>query len=87
MENVILSLCSQIQVFERQGKAHFTPLVPDLKGLDPDDVYSCIPYEKGCSFLFYLETLLGGPGHCSDTLFTLRAYVCQPILCDMHIEF
>ena len=64
-ENMI---CLQIRVLERQGKAHFTPLVPDLKGLDPDEVYSCIPYEKGSSFLFYLETLLGGPGGVMATL-------------------
>jgi leukotriene-A4 hydrolase len=51
-----------IRSFEKQGKAHYTPLVPELKGLHPDDVFSCIPYEKGSSFLFYLETLIGGPG-------------------------
>ena len=55
-------VCLQIRGFEGRGKAHYTPLVPELKGLHPDDVFSCIPYEKGSSFLFYLEGLLGGPG-------------------------
>ena len=52
----------QIRGFEKRGKAEYTLLVPEMTGIDPDDVFSCIPYEKGSSFLFYLETLLGGPG-------------------------
>lgn len=38
----------------------FTSLVWDLQTDTPDDAFSKIPYEKGFSFLFYLETLLGG---------------------------
>ncbi|XP_046356909.2 leukotriene A-4 hydrolase-like isoform X2 [Haliotis rufescens] len=40
----------------------YTRLVVDLKGVDPDDAFSTVPYEKGFTLLFYLETLLGGPG-------------------------
>ena len=41
------------------GEDHeFTKLVPDLKGKDPDDAFSKVPYEKGFIFLFYLENLL-----------------------------
>ena len=43
-----------------------TRLIPDLKGVDPDDAFSIVPYEKGFTLLFYLETLLGGPGETSD---------------------
>ncbi|KAL4226486.1 Leukotriene A-4 hydrolase [Mactra antiquata] len=39
----------------------YTKLVLDLKGIDPDDSFSTIPYEKGHAFLFYLESLVGGP--------------------------
>ena len=39
----------------------YTKLVPDLKGVDPDDAFSTVPYEKGFTLLFHLETLLGGP--------------------------
>jgi len=38
----------------------FTALVPDLSGVDPDDAFSSIPYEKGHTFLWYLEELVGG---------------------------
>jgi leukotriene-A4 hydrolase len=42
------------------GEDHeFTKLVIDLKGKDPDDAFSSIPYEKGFHFLYYLEKLIG----------------------------
>lgn len=45
---------------EHFGRDHeFTKLVTDLKGKDPDDAFSSIPYEKGFNFLFHLETILG----------------------------
>ncbi|XP_052781053.1 leukotriene A-4 hydrolase-like [Mya arenaria] len=40
---------------------NFTCLVPDMLGVDPDEAFSSVPYEKGQAFLFYLEQLLGGP--------------------------
>ena len=34
------------------GEDHnFTKLIPDLKGQDPDDAFSSVPYEKGSTFL------------------------------------
>lgn len=45
-----------------QGSDHlYTKLVPTLIGVDPDDAFSSVPYEKGFALLFYLEGLLGGP--------------------------
>jgi leukotriene-A4 hydrolase len=47
---------------EHFGHDHeFTKLVTDLKGKDPDDAFSSIPYEKGFNFLFHLENLVGKP--------------------------
>merc|ERR1712000_423643 len=41
------------------GEEHeFTKLVIDLKGKDPDDAFSSIPYEKGFNFLYYIEKLI-----------------------------
>ena len=38
------------------GDTHeFTKMVVDLKGKDPDDAFSSIPYEKGYTFLSHLE--------------------------------
>lgn len=41
-------------------------MIPDLKGVDPNDAFCIVPYEKGFTLLFYLETLLGGPGKSWD---------------------
>ena len=38
----------------------FTQLVPALDGIDPDDAFSSIPYEKGFNFLNYLQEAVGG---------------------------
>lgn len=38
----------------------YTKLIPSLKGVDPDDAFSKVPYEKGFNFLYYLTTLVGG---------------------------
>jgi leukotriene-A4 hydrolase len=44
------------------GKDHpFTALVPNLDGgIDPDEAFSRIPYEKGFYLLYWLQTLAGG---------------------------
>uniref|UniRef100_A0A060T0L8 Leukotriene A(4) hydrolase n=1 Tax=Blastobotrys adeninivorans TaxID=409370 RepID=A0A060T0L8_BLAAD len=54
------SLESAVETFGESGK-NYTKLVVDLKDRqDPDDAFSSVPYEKGSTFLFYLENLLGG---------------------------
>ncbi|RYP40647.1 hypothetical protein DL767_001505 [Monosporascus sp. MG133] len=37
----------------------FTKLIIDHKGVDPEDAFSTVPYEKGFHFLYYLERLVG----------------------------
>ena len=38
------------------GASHdFTSLHPYLVGVNPDDAFSTIPYEKGYNFLYFLE--------------------------------
>ena len=38
----------------------FTSLVTNLTGVHPDEAYSFVPYEKGSTFLRYLEETVGG---------------------------
>ncbi|MGD8376507.1 MAG: M1 family metallopeptidase [Acidobacteriota bacterium] len=46
--------------FERFGTdSPVTRLRNDLKGVDPDDVYSAVPYEKGSRFLALIERTAG----------------------------
>ncbi|GLJ16503.1 hypothetical protein SUGI_0281790 [Cryptomeria japonica] len=39
----------------------FTKLRTNQEGVDPDDVYSCVPYEKGFQFLWRIERQVGRP--------------------------
>ncbi|CAH8848214.1 unnamed protein product [Trichobilharzia szidati] len=58
----------------RLGELHpFTKLVTNLEGVDPDESYNRIPYEKGCLLLYYLETLYGK----EKMLNWLKSYVKQ----------
>jgi aminopeptidase N len=56
----ILSVCSSIYSFALFSLSSLYIIVPcfHLK-VDPDDVYSTVPYEKGSQFLFFLESLVG----------------------------
>ncbi|KAI0421359.1 leukotriene A-4 hydrolase [Xylaria grammica] len=37
----------------------FTKLIINHKGVDPEDAFSTVPYEKGFHFLYYLDRLVG----------------------------
>ncbi|RYO74969.1 hypothetical protein DL766_006065 [Monosporascus sp. MC13-8B] len=37
----------------------FTKLIINHKGVDPEDAFSTVPYEKGFHFLYFLERLVG----------------------------
>jgi len=52
-----------INEYLKSGDTEFTKLRPLLLGIDPDDAFSLIPYEKGCLFLYYLELIVGGKDH------------------------
>eukprot|EP00741_Cyanophora_paradoxa_P011230 tig00020554_g10850.t1 len=49
----------------------FTKLVPDLTGVDPDDAFSSVPYEKGFLLLHAVRSLVGDKAFCGF----LRDYV------------
>jgi leukotriene-A4 hydrolase len=55
------SLVDTINDFGPTNK--LTALVPQLDGIDPDDAFCLVPYEKGAAFLYYIESLVGGPEH------------------------
>jgi aminopeptidase N len=51
-----------LQIFERLGEKHeYTKLIQDHRGIDPDDAYTSIPYEKGSAFLLHIEQHLQLP--------------------------
>jgi len=65
-----------------------TCLVPDLAGVDPDDAFSSVPYEKGHTLLWYLEEKLGGPSKFDPFI---KAYIAkfakQSIKTDQFLAF
>lgn len=54
-------LQDSVSLFLSRGQAEFTKLVPDLTGVDPDDSFSSVPYEKGFCLLQYIQTLVRRP--------------------------
>ncbi|XP_040987913.1 leucine aminopeptidase [Juglans microcarpa x Juglans regia] len=44
-----------------KDKMEFTKLKTNQEGVDPDDVYSQVPYEKGFQFLWRIERQIGRP--------------------------
>lgn len=56
-----MGLRDLVEAVDGFGPDHpYTALVPEIEGIDPDDVFSSIPYEKGFNFLHYLSTVVGG---------------------------
>jgi len=48
------------EAIESFGKDHeYTKLCISHKGIDPDDAFSSVPYEKGFHFIYYLDRLVG----------------------------
>ncbi|GJJ73186.1 leukotriene-A4 hydrolase [Entomortierella parvispora] len=59
--SAIIGHKAMVESVELYGESHpFTALRPCLRGEDPDDAFSSIPYEKGFNLLYYLEKHLGG---------------------------
>jgi len=53
------SLQRDLADFTEKGDARLTQLSIDLRGRDPDDAFSQVPYEKGRLLLGFLESRLG----------------------------
>jgi leukotriene-A4 hydrolase len=66
----------------------YTKLIPSLPGIDPDDSFCKIPYEKGSAFLLYLEQQLGSEEHFEQMLRDyIKKYRRQSVTTDMWIDF
>lgn len=57
--NRVLTLHPE-DAIQEYGKDHeYTQLSIPHKGIDPDDAFSTVPYEKGFHMIYYLERLVG----------------------------
>jgi aminopeptidase N len=52
-------LQATLKDLDASGRSNFTELHPDLKGINPDDYFSDVPYDKGAAFLTMLEAHFG----------------------------
>lgn len=52
-------LQATLKDLDDSGQDDFTRLHPDLNGINPDDYFSDVPYEKGAAFLRMLEAHFG----------------------------
>ena len=48
-----------IERFVKEGRPELTKLRTHLAGVDPDDAFSEVPYDKGCLFILALEAHVG----------------------------
>jgi leukotriene-A4 hydrolase len=55
------TLNSTVDQFMERGQGPFTVLVPQLEGVDPDDVFSSVPYEKGFLLFDAVRRAVGEP--------------------------
>jgi len=65
--------------FQDTGNPNFTALVPDLTGVDPDDAFSSVPYEKGSGLMHYLEHLVGSKDFLAFFQHYLRTFQNAPV--------
>ena len=50
-----------VERFNQEGRPELTRLRTHLAGIDPDDAFSEVPYDKGCLFLLAIEAEVGRP--------------------------
>jgi leukotriene-A4 hydrolase len=53
------ALKSDVSRYMSQNESHLTALVPPLKGIDPDDSFSSVPYERGMNLLLHIQQRVG----------------------------
>nr|GMC55804.1 leukotriene A-4 hydrolase homolog [Ipomoea batatas] len=65
----------------------FTKLKTNQAGVDPDDVYSSVPYEKGFQFLWRIERQVGRPAFDEFLKKYIATFKFQSIDTDMFLDF
>lgn len=65
----------------------FTKLKTNQAGIDPDDVYSQVPYEKGFQFLWRIERQIGRPAFDEFLKKYIATFKFQSIDTDTFLEF
>jgi hypothetical protein len=65
----------------------YTKLRTDLAGIDPDEVYSLVPYEKGAQFVLLVEDAVGRDRFDEFLLKYIHTFRFQSITTDEFLDF
>ncbi|PSR93045.1 Leukotriene A-4 hydrolase [Actinidia chinensis var. chinensis] len=77
-----------VEEMERfKDNMEFTKLKTNQEGVDPDDVYSQVPYEKGFQFLWRIERQIGRPAFDEFLKKYIATFKFQSIDTDMFLNF
>src|SRR3989475_4470241 len=77
----------QVTLERFANRPQLTCLRTDLRGIDPDEAYSSVPYEKGYLLLRKLEETAGRPAWDVFLRSYLRRFRFQSITTDQFVEF
>src|SRR2546426_12174049 len=78
---------SQVTLERFAARPQLTCLRTDLRGIDPDEAYSSVPYEKGYLLLRKLEETVGRPAWDAFLRSYLGRFRFQSITTDQFLEF
>ncbi|KAL6527100.1 Leucine aminopeptidase [Orobanche gracilis] len=77
-----------VQAVERfKDNMEFTKLKTNQEGIDPDNVYSEVPYEKGFQFLWRIERQIGRPAFDEFLRKYIATFKFQSIDTEMFLDF
>ncbi|KAK4403854.1 Leucine aminopeptidase [Sesamum angolense] len=77
-----------VEEMERfKDNMEFTKLKTNQQGVDPDDVYSQVPYEKGFQFLWRIERQIGRPAFDEFLKKYIATFKFQSIDTDTFLDF
>ncbi len=87
LQGVIRRNALQVHLDQFGPDSAYTKLRTELAGIDPDEVYSLVPYEKGAQFVLLLEDAVGRETFDAFLLDYIDAFRFQSITTDEFIEF
>jgi len=82
-----LEFQDDLRYFEKSGQMRFTALCPDTSGVDPDDVFSRVPYFKGAQLLTLLEQTVGRARFDAFALRYIDTFKYQSIDTETFLDF
>jgi len=87
LQGVIRRNALQVHLDQFGPGSAYTKLRTELAGIDPDEVYSLVPYEKGAQFVLLLEDAVGREAFDAFLLDYIEAFRFQSITTDEFIAF